>query len=145
MRPSKDTMLLSMAGLLGQLGTCFRRKVGCILVNKHWHIIGSGYNGVAKGEPHCSESPCPGAQCESGQGLELCEAIHAEQNALLQCRDVQEIAICYVTTSPCVHCVKLLMNTGCHTIYFLNEYADVKQAKQLWCNGWRDWIQHGGQ
>jgi hypothetical protein len=38
----------------------------------------------------------------SGTGLDVCEAIHAEQNALLQCKDVEQIDTAYVTAMPCM-------------------------------------------
>jgi tRNA(Arg) A34 adenosine deaminase TadA len=74
-----------------------------------------------------------------GKGLDLCEAIHAEQNALLQCRDTKEIEVAYVTASPCVTCVKLFMNTGCKRIVFLEEYPH-SAAKELWKG---EWTHHG--
>lgn len=74
---------------------------------------------------------CAGATLPSGQGLDNCQAIHAEQNALLQCRDVMTIHTCYVTTSPCLTCVKLLMNTSCKRIVFSEPYAH-KDAALLW-------------
>lgn len=74
----------------------------------------------------------------SGTALDACEAIHAEQNALLQCRDVFSIETCYVTVSPCVTCVKLLMNTACRRIVFAAPYAHDDASRTLW--GPREWI-----
>lgn len=131
-RPTRDQYFLEMAALAATRGTCARRKVGCIIVNKLGHVLATGYNGVAKGQPHCIDTACPGANLPSGQGLELCEAIHAEQNALLQCRDVNDIETCYITNSPCITCVKLLMNTSCRRIVFIEPYAHNESAKNLW-------------
>jgi dCMP deaminase len=84
---------------------------------------------------------CSGAHAPSGQGLDGCQAIHAEQNALLQCRDVYSIHTCYVTASPCVTCVKLLMNTGCRRIVFSEEYPHA-ESRRLWMtNPSREWVQ----
>jgi dCMP deaminase len=82
---------------------------------------------------------CSGAHSPSGTNLDHCQAIHAEQNALLQCRDVYNIEACYVTTSPCMTCVKLLLNTSCQKIYFLDEYSHT-EAKDLWESAGREWI-----
>lgn len=79
----------------------------------------------------------------SGQGLEMCEALHAEQNALLQCRDVFTIDTAYVTASPCVTCTKLLMNTSCQRIVFLDEYPQPA-AKDLWRSIGRPWEKYQG-
>jgi dCMP deaminase len=82
---------------------------------------------------------CPGAESPSGTNLDGCHAIHAEQNALLQCRDVWEIETCYITTSPCVTCVKLLLNTSCQRIVFNEEYINL-DAKGIWEGAGREWV-----
>lgn len=81
---------------------------------------------------------CPGAFSPSGTNLDGCYAIHAEQNALLQCRDVWEIETCIVTTSPCISCCKLLLNTGCQRILFNEEYPHT-DARSLWESSGRFW------
>lgn len=83
---------------------------------------------------------CPGAHSASGTNLDACQAIHAEQNALLQCRDVYAIHTCYVTASPCITCVKLLLNTSCEKIVFVEEYPH-KAAQELWVQAGREWQQ----
>lgn len=75
---------------------------------------------------------CPGAAAASGTNLDGCQAIHAEQNALLQCRDPYQIETCYCTTAPCITCTKLLMNTSCTRIIFLEEYPHSDAASKLW-------------
>lgn len=136
-RPGLDDYFLAMARLVATRGTCRRRRVGCVLVNKHNHVLATGYNGVAASEPHCIDSPCPGADFQSGKGLEICQAIHAEQNALLQCTDVKLITTAYVTTSPCLTCTKLLMNTGCKRIVFIEGYTDTS-PKDIWKGKWEE-------
>ena len=146
MRPSKDAIFLTIANVLAQRGTCAKRQVGCILVNKHGHIIGSGYNGNAAGLEHCINKPCAGANQPSGEGtsLYMCEAIHAEQNALLQCKDVQQIDTCYVTCSPCVQCTKLLMQTSCRDIIFSEPSSHAKEASALWGKfRFKTWEEYG--
>ena len=110
-RPPADFYFLRMAKLVSERGTCIRRKVGCVFVNKKNHIIATGYNGNPSGFNHCIDYPCLGSKSKSGEDLDKCEAIHAEQNALLQCKDVYDIDRVYTTLEPCVHCVKLLLNT----------------------------------
>ena len=124
--------MLRMAEILAKRSTCSRRRAGAILLNKHNHIVGSGYNGVATGLPHCIEHSCKGANIASGKGLDICEAIHAEQNALMQCSDIFDIEAAFVTTSPCAHCIKMLMNTSCRDIYYIENYADIDSIKELW-------------
>ena len=151
-RLDKDDYFLQMAALVARRGTCLRRAVGCVLVNELGHVIATGYNGVARGMPHCNDRvrhyderdevsgawvwktphACPAAHAASGTQLEGCEAIHAEQNALLQCGDVGKIRTCYVTTAPCVTCTKLLLNTGCRRIIFSEDYPQAQAARDLW-------------
>jgi dCMP deaminase len=136
-RPEKDYTFMQMSMVLSEQSTCIRRKVGCILVDRHNHIISEGYNGNAAGLPHCIESPCAGAYLPHGEGLHVCEAIHAEQNALIKCRDPKEVWICYVTTSPCMHCLKMLLNTDCKYIIYNEPYSDAKSVHELWARAGR--------
>ena len=137
-RQPADFYFLRMALLVSERGTCVRRKVGCILVNKKNHVLATGYNGNPSGFSHCLDNPCKGANSTSGKDLDKCEAIHAEQNALLQCKDVYDIDTVYCTVSPCIHCVKLLLNTSTKKIIFGEQYIQ-KDAKKLWCMTDRDW------
>jgi dCMP deaminase len=72
MRPNKDQVFMAMARIMALRGTCVRRKVGCILTNEMGQVIGTGYNGPARGLPNCIEAPCKGASLPSGEGLEVC-------------------------------------------------------------------------
>lgn len=156
-RPTRDEWGLQLAQVTASRATCLRRSVGCVLVDKRGHILATGYNGVAAGQAHCNEmgktfdldlgslvdfahNACPGAQAASGTNLDGCQAIHAEQNALLQCRGVWEIETCYTTTAPCMTCVKLLLNTSCQRIVFKEEYPH-SEAQVLWENAGRVWLQ----
>jgi dCMP deaminase len=127
-----------MAKLVAQRATCFRRRVGCVLVNGQYHVMATGYNGVASGVRHCSDFPCPGAHLPSGEGLHLCQAIHAEQNALIQCHDISLIDTVYCTASPCISCVRLLLNTSARRIVFIEHYPHYDAAK-LWLSMNRQW------
>ena len=139
-RPNRDEYFTKMALLVAFRATCPRRAVGCVLVNSAGHVIATGYNGVARGTPHCEgEHRCGGSDSPSGQGLNKCKAIHAEQNALLQCSDVECIDTVYVTASPCITCAKLLLNTNCKRVVFFEEYSDIS-AKDLWESTGREWI-----
>lgn len=65
---------------------------------------------------------CEGAFAAPGDKLESCEATHAEANALLQCHNAYEIDTAYCTASPCIHCIKLLLNTSCKKIVYAEVY-----------------------
>lgn len=144
---------MELVQVTAKRSTCLRRQVGCVLLNEKGHVLATGYNGVAAGLPHCNdveiisdakntyaENPhaCSGARSPSGTNLDGCQAIHAEQNAMLQCRDVYEIHTCVVSASPCMTCTKLLLNTGCQRILFAEEYPH-SEARQLWESSGRSW------
>lgn len=151
-RPNLDDYFLTIAEVVKTRSTCLRRAVGCVLVNDRHHILATGYNGVAAGQPHCNEekmlaggrnyyhpNACDGAHVASGTRLDSCQAIHAEQNALLQCRHVYEIFTVYCTTEPCVSCTKLLLGTSARRVVFVEPYSQESYA--LWrasrgADGW---------
>ena len=129
LRPDVDEYFLQMAELVGRRSTCYRRMVGCVLVDRQNHVMATGFNGVHKGARHCTEDPCGGASLPSGTGLDLCEAIHAEQNALLQCYDVNSIYTAYIMSAPCVFCMRMLANTSVRRIVFREEYPHVESQR----------------
>lgn len=154
-RPSKHQWAMELAQVTAKRATCLRRQVGCVLLNARGHILATGYNGVAAGLKHCNEArrhpdldtkgpagivpvvtfpyACPGSDSLSGVNLDGCYAIHAEQNALLQCRDVHQIYTCYTTTAPCITCTKLLLNTSCRRIIFLEDHKQWSELSgDLW-------------
>jgi dCMP deaminase len=177
MRPTKIEYFLAIAKVVATRSTCLRRSVGCVLVDKRGHILSTGYNGVASGQPHCNEhtgyrdddgrvweisgyggetysydplkivnnllfgNACAGALSESGTDLDRCGAVHAEVNAVIQCRDPYTIDTCFVTTAPCVSCTKQLMSTSCERIVCIAPYAQSEAAKLLWTsNSSREWV-----
>jgi dCMP deaminase len=139
-RESKNLTFLKMAKVLSAQATCVRRSVGCIFTDVNNVIIASGYNGNAKELQHCLDVPCAGAGYSNGQGLDVCEAIHAEQNAILMLKNTSELHTCYTTTSPCPHCLKMLLNTGCQRIVFSEAHASAAQSEELWRRTGRAWV-----
>lgn len=135
MRLSKDRHFIAIARLVAQQTTCPRRAVGCVLVDEHQRILATGYNGVPAGAKHCIDSPCPGANQVSGEGLHLCEAIHAEQNAILLLSNPFVVKKAYVTTFPCDGCIKLLLGTSCETIVYHEPYPS--RAFDRWLDAGR--------
>jgi dCMP deaminase len=135
-----DKYYLGMAAYISTRHTCIRRAVGCVLVDNIKHVLSTGYNGPPSGMSHCITTPCGGADYSSGEGLDKCEAVHAEQNALLQCSNVQAIHTAYSTTEPCIHCIKLLLNTSCQRLVFRDLYSNSDVIKVLWEQTGRQWI-----
>lgn len=133
-RPSYDEYFMEMAYVVAKRSTCLRRKVGAILV-KEKHILSTGYNGAPKGLRHCSETGClrQDQNIPSGERHELCRGLHAEQNAVIQAAVFGvsiKGSVLYCTNTPCVVCVKMLINAGVTEIIYAGEYPD-ELAKQM--------------
>jgi len=128
---------MDIAGVLAQRATCQKLRVGAVIVDAAKRIIGSGYNGVPKGFAHCTSEPCPGVGMP--KGADLCEAVHAEQNALLNCRELHHADTIYVTHVPCMRCIKTLLNTPISTIIFANADNAEDGALAMWVSGNRWW------
>ena len=111
-----------MAELVAERSTCRRRKVGWVLGDSNNHVVATGYNGVPTHFPHCLDEPCEGATAPSGESLEKCLAVHAEQNALLQLRS-NDILTAYLTVTPCITCAKMLANSRVKRIVANREYV----------------------
>jgi len=135
-RPSWDEYFMQMAELTAQRSTCLRRQVGAIIV-KEKHIIATGYNGAPKGLPHCEElGGCLREKLEipSGERHELCRALHAEQNAIIQAATLGqsiEGATIYITHQPCIICAKMIINAGISRIVIRRGYPDEMSRGML--------------
>ena len=134
-RPSYDEYFMEMAEVVSKRSTCMRRKVGAILV-KDKHILSTGYNGAPKGLKHCSEVGCLRKELDvpSGERHELCRGLHAEQNAIIQAAvfgtSIKD-SVLYCTNTPCVVCVKMLINAGVTEIVYTGDYPDELAKRML--------------
>lgn len=135
-RPSWDEYFMEMAVLTARRSTCLRRQVGAVIV-KDRHVVASGYNGAPTGLAHCDEmGGCLRQQLgvPSGQRHELCRALHAEQNAIIQAaaqgNSIAGAAI-YVTNHPCIICAKMIINAGIKKVYIKDGYPDEMAAEIL--------------
>jgi len=136
-RPSWDSYFMQMAQVVAGRSTCLRRQVGAVMV-KDKQILSTGYNGSPSGLQHCDEVGClrQSLGVPSGERHEICRAVHAEQNALVQAAK-HGVAITgadlYTTHQPCVLCTKLLINAGIKRVIYRHSYPDqlaVKMAKE---------------
>ena len=126
-RPSWDQYFLTITRQLAERSTCNRAKVGAVIVRDK-NILASGYNGAPAGLPHCTEVGCLIYQSKTptGETEENCyRTIHAEINAIAQAAKngvgIRDADI-YVTHTPCIHCLKVLINTGIKRIFYEKEY-----------------------
>ena len=112
---------------VAERSTCPRAKVGAVIVRDR-NILATGYNGAPAGLAHCTDVGCliyesraPGGDLESN----CYRSIHAEINAITQAaKNGAAIAGAdvYVTHSPCIQCLKVLVNTGVRRVFYERPY-----------------------
>ncbi len=110
-----DKKYLAMARIWAENSYCERRKVGALIV-KDKMIISDGYNGTPSGLENC---------CEDAQGKTHDYVLHAEANAITKVAkssNSSEGATLYVTTSPCMECSKLIIQSGIKRVVFSERY-----------------------
>ncbi len=123
-----DVYFMRIALLVRERSSCFHRKVGAVIVRDN-RILSTGYNQPPSGFPHCEQIGCirDDLRIESGENQEICYALHAEQNALMQAARfgiATEGATMYVTHKPCSVCARLIINAGIKRVVYLKEYPD---------------------
>jgi dCMP deaminase len=127
-RPDIDEYFLKIASVIGERATCQRHHMGAVAV-KDKHILATGYNGAPAGLKDCLELGCLRNQLgiPSGKSAEICRAVHAEQNVIIQAAlhgvSIKGATI-YCTHSPCVLCAKMLVNAQIHRFVSFGRYAD---------------------
>ena len=135
-RPNWDEYFMRFAELTAERSTCLRRQVGAVIV-KDKHVIATGYNGAPRGLPHCEEKGgCLRQQLNvpSGERHELCRALHAEQNALIQSAVHGQSVLggtIYITLHPCSICSKMLVNAGIEKIIVKDDEYNDPLAKEI--------------
>lgn len=133
-RPDWDEYFLKMAYLVAERSTCTRHHVGAVIV-RNKHLLTTGYNGAASGVKDCLKLGClrDKKNIPSGERHEICRAIHAEQNAIIQAGlhgvDISDSTI-YCTHSPCILCAKMIVNARIKKFITSGNYAD-KAFKKL--------------
>ena len=110
-----DKRYLRMAKIWAENSYCQRRKVGALIV-KDKMIISDGYNGTPAGFDNI---------CEDEIGKTFPYVLHAEANAITKVaksNNSSEGATMYVTTSPCIECSKLIIQSGIKRLVFSENY-----------------------
>lgn len=128
MRPTLDEYFMEIATIVAKRSTCLRNQVGAVIV-KDKRILSTGYNGAPVNLEHCLDIGCIRQQnnIASGTRHELCRAVHAEQNAIIQAalHGVSiENATVYCTHQPCILCAKMLINSRIEKVVFGTDYPD---------------------
>ena len=110
-----DRRYLEMAGIWAQNSYCKRAQVGALIV-KEQMIISDGYNGTPAGFENV---------CEDKDGITKPYVLHAEANAITKVaksNNSSEGATLYITTSPCMECAKLIIQSGIKRVVYSDNY-----------------------
>ena len=113
-RINKDQYFMQMCETVALRSTCLRHHVGCVIVDINSKIVSTGYNGAVRGVEHCLDKGCirDELKIKSATRIECCEAVHAEQNALIQAGKYSENSTLFVNCIPCITCSKMIINAG---------------------------------
>lgn len=135
-RPTKDEYYLDIALAVSKRSTCLHRHYGCVIV-KDDIIIATGYNGSPRRHINCCDvGECKRAEFaeqKNHQGYEMCDAVHAEQNALiaakksdlvgatlyLSCEEYSKALRKYIEDKypiPCNICKNMIINSGIEVV-----------------------------
>ena len=123
-----DEYFLKIASVVAERSTCRRHHMGAVAVRDK-HILATGYNGAPAGAKDCLELGCLRDELgiASGTRQEICRAIHAEQNVIVQA-GLHGVSIggstVYCTHTPCVLCAKMLVNSRIARFVSFGKYND---------------------
>ena len=110
-----DSRYMRMARIWAENSYCERRKVGALIVKENM-IISDGFNGTPAGFENI---------CEDEDGLTKPYVLHAEANAITKIarsNNNSNGATMYVTTSPCIECAKLIIQSGIVRVVYSQKY-----------------------
>jgi dCMP deaminase len=145
-----DQYYMGIAEAVERGADCLGSRVGAVLVLEN-RVISTGYNGTPSGFPNCTDKGCvrchdswlfkEGRQSEmsdpnhkSGQALDRCICVHAEQNAFITAARYGihvDGATLYSTQSPCFNCLKEAVQAGVVRVVYKNPYrADYNEDLQ---------------
>jgi len=138
LRPSWNEYFIEIAKVLSRRSTCLRRHYGAVIVNDHV-IVSTGYNGACRGEPNCTDTgKCRREELNipKGERYELCVAVHAEQNAIINGDPVKmKGATIYVagfnfdgsfaSGAPCLLCRRMIKNACIANLVYLEKDGTI--------------------
>ena len=143
---------MDVAERTSKLSSAVRRQVGAVIVKDN-RILSYGYNGMPTGwdntceykdymssdaggwlDPDEIEQRWPfeewSEKYESNRRYRLVtkdEVLHAESNSIAKVsgsNESSEDATLFVTTAPCIHCAKMIFQSGIKSVFYRDTYRD---------------------
>jgi len=143
-RPSWDEYFIEIAKVVASRSTCLRRRYGAVIV-KDKVIVSTGYNGAPRGSINCVDlNKCKRRELNipAGERYELCEAVHAEQNAIINgSPERMKDASIYIAGSeedgsaaegkPCLLCARMIRNAQIKDVIYLAKDGVIVKVENL--------------
>jgi dCMP deaminase len=149
-RPAWDDYFIEIAKVVSSRSTCLRRRYGAVIVKDNV-IISTGYNGAPRGSSNCVDTgKCRRKELNvpAGERYELCEAVHAEQNAIINgSPERMKDSTIYIAGfeedgsaaegKPCLLCKRMILNAQLAQVVYLSKdgglirIADVREPDKL--------------
>lgn len=143
-RPSWDEYFLEIAKVVSSRSTCLRRRYGAVIVRDHV-IVSTGYNGAPRGSINCVDiRTCKRKELNvpAGERYELCEAVHAEQNAIIngppeRMKDATiyiagfEEDNSFAEGKPCLLCRRMIRNAMIGQVVYLRKDGSVVKVDDV--------------
>lgn len=144
LRPSWDEYFIGIATVVSSRATCLRRRYGAVIVKDN-AIISTGYNGSPRGAVNCIDrGTCRRQELNvpAGERYELCEAVHAEQNAIINgSPERMKNATIYIAGletddtlaegKPCLLCKRMIQNAQIKEVIYLSKDGSIVRVEDV--------------
>ena len=143
-RPSWEEYFIEIAKVVSTRSTCLRRRYGAVIVKDNV-IVSTGYNGAPRGSANCVDRGiCRRKELNvpAGERYELCEAVHAEQNAIIngspeRMKDGSIYIAGYEEDSsaaegkPCLLCKRMIRNAQIRHVVYLSKDGSIVKVEDV--------------
>lgn len=143
-RPSWEEYFIEIAKVVSSRSTCLRRRYGAVIVRDNV-IVSTGYNGAPRGSVNCVDrGNCRRKELNvpAGERYELCEAVHAEQNAVINGSPerMKEAAIyiagfeedkTFADGKPCLLCRRMIQNAMIKEVVYLKKDGSIEKVENV--------------
>jgi dCMP deaminase len=143
-RPSWDDYFMEISMVVSSRSTCLRRRYGAVIVKDNV-IVSTGYNGAPRGSVNCGDrGTCRRQELNipAGERYELCEAVHAEQNAIINgTPERMKDATIYVAGfeegdifaegKPCLLCRRMIRNAQIKEVVYLTKDGSIIRVEDM--------------
>jgi len=126
MKPKFQQLYMDWAHRAAELSYAKRLQVGAVVV-KDDTVISYGYNGMPAGWDNNCEFEFTDPQTRITELLTRAEVLHAESNAIAKLARSTNSGVgadLFVTHAPCIHCAKLIYQSGIGRVFYGENYRD---------------------